>query len=98
MDKVGVMAAYCGRVCSSLYRKTLCLCVFHCIGRHYALQCLPVATVNYTLAQRVGICCSGTELVHVNGHDRIILVILAEHCTWLSDDGSSVIRNMLEHF
>jgi len=26
------------------------------------------------------------------------LVILAKHCTRLSDDGSSVIRNMLEHF
>jgi len=36
--------------------------------------------------------------VHVNGHDRIILVILAKHCTRLPDDGSSVIRNMLEHF
>ena len=36
--------------------------------------------------------------VHVNGHDRTILVILAKHCTRLPDDGSSVIRNMLEHF
>jgi len=36
--------------------------------------------------------------VHVNGHDRIIFVILANHCTRLTDDGSSVIRNMLEHF
>jgi len=34
----------------------------------------------------------------VKGHDRIILVILAKHCTRLPDDGSSVIRNMLEHF
>jgi len=34
----------------------------------------------------------------VFGHDRIILVILAKHCTRLPDDGSSVIRNMLEHF
>jgi len=36
--------------------------------------------------------------VHVNGHDRIIFVILAKHCLWLPDDGSSVIRNMLEHY
>jgi len=26
------------------------------------------------------------------------LQFLAKHCTWLPDDGSSVIRNMLEHF
>jgi hypothetical protein len=29
-------------------------------------------------------------------HDSTILVILAKHCTRLPDDGSSVIRNMLE--
>ena len=39
MDKVGVMAAYCDRVFSSLYMKAL---------------------------------------VHVNGHDRIILVIFSQ--------------------
>jgi len=39
-----------------------------------------------------------SEHVHVNGHDRTIFVILAKHCIRLSDDGSSVIRNMLEHF
>ena len=48
--------------------------------------------------QPVTICCHNTELVHVNGHDRTITVILAKHCTRLPDDGSSVIRNMLEHF
>jgi len=46
----------------------------------------------------VRICCHNTDLVHVNGHDRVILVILATHCTRLPDDGSSVILNMLEHF
>jgi len=55
-------------------------------------------TVNYTHAQRVTICCHDTDLVHVNGHDRIILVILAKHCTRRPDVGSSVIRNMLQHF
>jgi len=30
MDKVGVMAAYCNRLC-------VCVCVVHCIGRHSAL-------------------------------------------------------------
>jgi len=39
-----------------------------------------------------------TDFVHVNGHDRTILVILAKYCTRLPDDGSSVIQNMLEYF
>jgi len=39
-----------------------------------------------------------TDYVHVNGHDRTITVILAKHCIKLPDDGSFVIRNMLEHF
>ena len=38
------------------------------------------------------------DVVHVNGHDTTILVILAKYCIRLPDDGSSVIRNMLEHF
>ena len=35
-------------------------------------------TVNYTQAQRARICCHNTDLVHVNGHDRIILVIFSQ--------------------
>jgi len=35
-------------------------------------------TVNYTHAQRVTICCHNTNHVHVNGHDRIILVIFSQ--------------------
>jgi len=38
------------------------------------------------------------DVVHVNGHNRTILVILAKYCTRLPDDGSSVIRNMSDHF
>jgi len=38
------------------------------------------------------------KALHVNGHDRIILVILAKYCTRLPDDGSSVIRNKLGYF
>jgi len=86
MDKVGVVAAYSDRVCSSLYMKAL------------LPAGVPSYTLKYTHTQRVRICCHNTDLVHVNGHDRIILVILSKHCTRLTDDGSSVIRNMLEHF
>jgi len=44
------------------------------------------------------ICCHNTDYVHVNGHDRTITVILAKHCIELRDDGTLVIRNMLEQF
>jgi len=39
-----------------------------------------------------------TDYVRINGHDRTITVILAKHCIELPDDGSLVIRNMLEQF
>ena len=42
--------------------------------------------------------CHSTDYVHVNGRDRTITVILTRHCIKLPDDGSFVIRNMLEHF
>ena len=34
----------------------------------------------------------------INGHVRTITVIVAKHCIKLPDDGSLVIRNMLEQF
>jgi len=39
-----------------------------------------------------------TDYIHINGHDRTITVILANHCIELPDDGSLVFRNMLEQF
>jgi len=48
------------------YSGPLCVCL------------VPLYTVNYTHAQRVRICRHNTELVHVNGHDRIILVIFSQ--------------------
>ena len=45
------------------YSDPLCLCVVHCIGRD---SCLPIQ------------CCHNTDLVHVNGHDRRILVIFSQ--------------------
>ena len=35
-------------------------------------------TVNYTHAQRVTICCHNTDPVHVNRHDRIIVLIFSQ--------------------
>jgi len=60
MDKVDVMAAYCNRVCSSLYMKAFIYSELH------------------THTKRVRICCHNTDLVHVNGHDRIILLIFSQ--------------------
>ena len=63
MDKVGVMAV-CVCVCSSLYMKA---------------QSVFIYSELHTHTQRVRIiCCHNTDLVHVNGHDRIILVIFSQ--------------------
>jgi len=50
------------------------------------------------MAAYLQICCHNTDYVHVNGHNRTIIVILAKHCIKLPDDGTLVIRNMLEQF
>ena len=60
MVKTGVKAAY-----SDL----LCVCVVHCIARHYSAL---------LYSERVRICCHNTDLVHVIGHDRIIVVIFSQ--------------------
>jgi len=40
-----------------------------------------------------------TDYVHINGRDRTITVTFAKkHCIELPDDGSHLIRNMLEQF
>jgi len=67
MDKVGVTAAYsdlcvCVCVCSSLYMSTFKYSELH----------------THTHTQRVTICCHNTDLVHVNGLDRIITVIFSQ--------------------
>jgi len=46
----------------------------------------------------MGICSHNIDYIHINGHDRTILVILAKYCIKLPDDGSFVIQNMLDHF
>jgi hypothetical protein len=42
----------------------------------YSTTLVPSLIVNYTHAQQVRICCYNTNLVHVNGHDRTILLII----------------------
>jgi len=42
------------------------------------MKALPSYTVSYTHAQRVRICRHNTDLVHVNGHDKIIPVIFSQ--------------------
>ena len=48
-----------------------------CLAKNYKKE-RPSYTVNHTRAQPVTICCHNTDLVHVNGHDRIILVIFSQ--------------------
>ena len=62
MDKVGVMAAYID---------PLCVCV--CSSLY-----MKALKVNYTHTQRVKICCHNADLVHVNGHDKLILMIFSQ--------------------
>jgi len=51
------------------YSDPLCVCVVLCIGWHSEL---------HTHTQWVKIYCHTTDLVHVKGHDRIILVIFSQ--------------------
>ena len=76
-------------------------CAVHtqCHSRLCSTHSVPLYTVQYTLSATLD-CAVHTraDYVHINGHDRTIAVILAKHFMELSDDGSVVIRNMLEHF
>ena len=66
MDKVSVMAAYS----DPLY---MCVCVCVCV-----VHCIYSELHTHTHTQWVRICCHNIDLVHVNGHDRIILVIFSQ--------------------
>jgi len=62
---------------------------------------MDVVSVMAAYLSREALCLSGlfsTHYIHINGYDRTITVILARHCIKLPDDGSLVIRNMLEQF
>ena len=69
---------------------------------------VPLYTAHYTQSASlhcavhtrttVTICCHNTDDVHINRHDRTITVIIAKYCIKLPDDGSLVVRNMLEKF
>ena len=48
--------------------------------------------------QQVALYSAWLKITRMFLYDRTILVILARHCTRLPDDGSSVDRNMLQHF
>jgi len=64
MDKLSVMEAYCDPLC-------VCVRVGQCLR-------VPSLTVNYKHSQPVTICCHNTDHIHVNGHDRIMLVIFSQ--------------------
>ena len=70
----------------------------HSASLHCAVHTQYLSTLCSTHTHHEQICCHNTDYVHVEGHDRTITVILAKHCIELPDDGSLVIRNMLEEF
>jgi len=78
-----------------------------CLSRLCSTHTVPLYPVQYTHTASLHcaihthhrqICCHNTDYVHINGHDKTITVILAKDCIELPDDGSLVIRNMLEQF
>jgi len=66
------------------------------VVRVFTAQCHSALCSTHTHHEQT--CCRNTDYVHINGQDRTITVILAKHCIELPDDGSLVIRNMLERF
>ena len=83
--------------------KHVTLCSTHTVPltRECSTHTVPLYTVQYT--HSASLHCAvytqyNTDYVHINGLDRTINVILTKHCIELPDDGSLVIRNMLEQF
>jgi len=77
------------------------LCNLHvCTAHDWRLNICPwcVCVLCSTRTHHGQICCHNTDYVHINGHEKPVTVILAKHCVELPDDGSLVIRNMLEQF
>jgi len=64
-----------------------------CFGFKFILKQTALVSFNYSRS-----CCHNTDYVHVNEHDKTIIVILAKYGLKITDDGSFVIRNILEHF
>jgi len=93
MGVVGVMAAYLPLYAVQYTHSASLHCAVH--TQYLSTLC---STHTHTHTHHGQICCHNTDYAHINGHDRTITVILAMHCIQLPDDGSLVIRNMLEQF
>ena len=75
-------------MCTAQSREALCVCTAQ------SREALCVCTAQ----SREALCVYCTVYSIVNVHDRTITIILARHCIKLPDDGSLVIRNVLEQF
>ena len=82
MDVVGVMAAYSDQ---------FCVCVCNSLFRNAFLNS-EIHTHTHTHTQ------NRSEYAAITPTIVSFLSFLAKHCIRLPDDGSSVIRNMSEHF
>jgi len=54
-----------------------CVVLSHCVCSSLYMKAFIYSEL-HKQTQRVTICCHNTDLVHVNGHDRIILVICSQ--------------------
>ena len=50
--------------------------LIQCLVKNYKND--SIVSVDMDNAQRVRLCCHNTDYVHVNGHDRTILVIFSQ--------------------
>ena len=77
-EKVGVMAAYSDPLCVCVVQYIYIHLHIYIVNYIHAQRVTYIYVVNYTHAQRVRICCNNTDLVHINGHDRIIVAIFSQ--------------------
>jgi len=84
-------------VCTAQSREGLCVCTAQ--SREGLCVCVRVCVCTAQSRKELYVCTALSREAHyANGHERTITVILAKHCIKLPDDGSLVIRNMLEQF
>ena len=81
------------RVCTAQSREAL-----QCVPMDCAVHTQCLSRLCSTHTHHGQIFCHNTDYVHINGQDRTIITFLAKHCIELPDDGSLVIRNILEQF
>jgi len=84
-------------MCTAQSREALLVCTAQS-REALRMECASLDCAVHTHTHHGQICCHNTDYVHINRHDKAIIVNLAKHYIGLPDDGSLVIQNMLEQF